>query len=795
MTFRHLVFGLMTGAALSGCGGGSAGSALPHVPLSAAPSPAPTLGSSSAEIAVTIPPASSNAAALRRQPRYVSTHTQSASIAINDETPIVVNLSASSPNCVAIAGGGRTCTVSVNAPVGVDTFAETLYASTDAAGAALSQGKTSATIAAGKANTVSLTLDGMIASLALMLANPTPPEGTPAQIGLTVNFNDASGASIIGNDAFVTPVTLSDSDSSGITSLSKTTLNSPADASALVVNYSGAALTQAVFGAAAGSIVAPNATLTPQVPGPLTFNDYPTFGFDNQRDAFNPNSTAVTTASVPALHLAWQSSLNDYNTQTQPVLATEISGHAGVLFVGGGSGNVYAYDALSGALIWTAPTGQATMSTCGSSGTSYLGIGGTAAYDPASQSLYVVGNSNTALNAYPSNSLIRLDAATGKLLGQVNVAPSPAGAGESNYTHTAVTLSNGIAYVGTGSNCDVSSWRGRVVAVSVPAMTIANTFFTLWDPNNARGAGAQPWGGGSIWGWGGVSLDLAGNVLTGVGNADNGTSHGQIQAPFVAAPLEYSGYAETLLELSPDLSTALASNHPISPSVYGGVSTDLDVQGTPLVIGATGACGPIVALQDKAGTLSIYNEKSLSSGPIAQYAMAPSSWYDSYFGGPAYSSATGLLYADVASSTSPSLFPPGLIAIDPGCGVPSVTWHAAFGPDSTAAGIPRAVPAVSAGGVIFAGTVDSTGSGGSLWALNASTGAILNGGVPVLQTSGYLRMAPTIDGNWLFVLDNNGNMYGLTVDPNYKAIAVKRRAANARQRLKWVSGTASRISP
>src|ERR1017187_6938624 len=70
-------------------------------------------------------------------------------------------------------------------------------------------------------------------------------------------------------------------------------------------------------------------------PLPITFNDYTTFGFDNQRDVFNPNSTAVTPSSVSQLHLAWQLGIGngkDYNTQTQPVLATKIPGHAGVLF-------------------------------------------------------------------------------------------------------------------------------------------------------------------------------------------------------------------------------------------------------------------------------------------------------------------------------------------------------------------------------------------------------------------------------------------------------------------------------
>jgi len=95
--------------------------------------------------------------------------------------------------------------------------------------------------------------------------------------------------------------------------------------------------------------------------GPVTFDDYPTFGYDNGRDAFNPNSAALTPASVANLHLVWQAALdggNDFQTQTQPILATEIKGHAGVLFVGGNSGNVYAYDATSGSLIWTRNLGQ-----------------------------------------------------------------------------------------------------------------------------------------------------------------------------------------------------------------------------------------------------------------------------------------------------------------------------------------------------------------------------------------------------------------------------------------------------
>jgi outer membrane protein assembly factor BamB len=542
--------------------------------------------------------------------------------------------------------------------------------------------------------------------------------------------------------------------------------------------------------ACAGSSSSPTPSPSP-APQQVVFNDYTTFGYDNQRNVFNPNSTAITPVSVPKVHLAWQSALGgggDYNTQSQPILATKIPGHAGVLFVGGGAGNVYAYDALNGTLLWTRATGTELYVCPPGPPTWDIGVGGTVAYDPASKSLYVVGNTNASTDAYATNSLYHLDAATGQVLGQVNFAPSAASASELNFSHTAVTLNNGIAYVGTGSTCDISSWRGSVVAVNVPSMTIAKTFFTVWDPQNTRGAGAQPWSGGGVWGWGGVSLDSSGNVLTGVGNTDNAESgFGTILPPFVAAPQEYSGYGNTLLELAPDLSTVVANNHPIPLDTYSSVAFDLDVQGTPLVFSPNGSgCGTMVALQGKSGELSLYNEHAINNGPVAQYQLSPLTIAanDAYLGDPAYSPATGLVYAPVASSVTPSLFPPGLIAIDPGCGKPSVTWHAAFGSDASDAGISRAVPAASAGGVVFAGTVD--GTGGDVWAVNASTGAVLNGGQPVLKTSGNLRVPPTIDGNWIFVLDYNGNMYGLTIDPSYPKIQSRHRAADARQ-SKWKS--------
>jgi outer membrane protein assembly factor BamB len=67
-----------------------------------------------------------------------------------------------------------------------------------------------------------------------------------------------------------------------------------------------------------------------------------------------------------------------------------------------------------------------------------------------------------------------------------------------------------------------------------------------------------------------------------------------------------------------------------------------------------------------------------------------------------------------------------------------------------------------------------TGAGNSqLWALDATTGALLNGGTPVLNTAHLLRMPPVIDGEWMYVLDQGGDLYGLTILPVTPASKVR----------------------
>ncbi len=203
----------------------------------------------SATFTLEIPSLHSSNARLRRAPKFVDPATQSIAVALtavngtasNPALPLTV-INMQSPSCVASAGG-TVCTTSLPALVGSDTFAVTAYSQPNAGGSALSAGKVTAAISASGPNNVTVSLGGVVFSIALSMPAP-PPTGTAVNIPLTVVAMDANGTPILGATPYAAPIVLSDSDTSGVTKLSTTTVGSPTTVVAL--EYSGGALTAAV---------------------------------------------------------------------------------------------------------------------------------------------------------------------------------------------------------------------------------------------------------------------------------------------------------------------------------------------------------------------------------------------------------------------------------------------------------------------------------------------------------------------------------------------------------------------
>jgi hypothetical protein len=235
------------------------------------------------------------------------------------------------------------------------------------------------------------------------------------------------------------------------------------------------------------------------------FNNWPTYAYDNSHDGYNPNSTLFTDASIAKLHLGWDFALGEAGAQTQPILATNIGTHQGVLYVGGRKGIEYAIDALTGAPVWSKSFGTMQMKCVGANGQLLtLGIQGTSVYQETKNALFVVDSVNSAPNGPQTITLYKLDPLTGATLGSVNVTPTNL-PGEVDFAHTGLTLASGTLYLGTGSTCDISSWRGRLAAVDVGSMTLADTFFPVYNQGGA-------YSGGGVWGWGGAAVDKSANV-------------------------------------------------------------------------------------------------------------------------------------------------------------------------------------------------------------------------------------------------------------------------------------------
>ncbi len=236
-----------TVALLAGCGG-SGSSNLPTHPVSQPPG----YGTQTTGVtfSIVVP---SKTSALR--PAYISPSTQSVSITVTPSggsvgTPVMVN-------CTSVCSG------TIAAPVGNDTFAVKLYSGQNAAGNLLSTGSLAQTIVANQANSVNVTFNGVVASLAVSIPTITP--GTQGSAVVTVNAIDASGNTIVGPGRYVdangNPLTiaLSDSDTSGNSSFSQTNVTQPTNS--ITLNYTAAFDANPIITASASGLTSASATV------------------------------------------------------------------------------------------------------------------------------------------------------------------------------------------------------------------------------------------------------------------------------------------------------------------------------------------------------------------------------------------------------------------------------------------------------------------------------------------------------------------------------------------------------
>jgi hypothetical protein len=202
---------------LASCGGGNG---LPNGSVVNSPGGGPTQTPTklvSVKVTITIP-ASDKPRGIR--PDYVSPNTESLAIAlssVNGEgvsgvSATVINTLPHDRGCKQEAGQ-TVCTATASGSPGTDVFAVTTYAGINTTGSVLSVGTVEAKIAGSGSgvqisNALSLTLDGVIATMKLVLSPNGAKRGEPVKAAVALSAYDATGAQIVGASDFSTPVSL-----------------------------------------------------------------------------------------------------------------------------------------------------------------------------------------------------------------------------------------------------------------------------------------------------------------------------------------------------------------------------------------------------------------------------------------------------------------------------------------------------------------------------------------------------------------------------------------------------------
>jgi outer membrane protein assembly factor BamB len=439
--------------------------------------------------------------------------------------------------------------------------------------------------------------------------------------------------------------------------------------------------------------------------------DWWTFGYDLQRTGYNPDEKIIGTRSFGTIHPLWTTLPNVGNyLQGEPVVATNVNvGGASktVIYAGAMSGKFYAFDADTGAMVWSKQLGTGSYVCPASGAPGNWGVEGTAVLDRPRSRIYVPDG---------ANQVHALDLATGAEASGWPVSAAPVTSHD--FIHTALNYNpnNGLLYTTTGSTCDISPWQGRVAVISTSSASLANTFYP------EQGAS-----GGGVWGFGGVSIDPStNNVFIAVGNADSSN--------------ESAAYGEHVVELSPDLNTVIASNFPPNmPFMF-----DSDFGATPLLFQPVG-CPPLLAAVNKSGAFILYDRTNISAGPIQEITMASTG--SEFRGVPSYDPVTNYVY--VALPDSQGIYLPGIgaFSMTANCTLnPTPVWNGTFGATKD-----KRSPITIANGVAYiAGYNENT-----VYAFDAASGAQLWSG----SLSGAGQIGPVVVNGRIYVGDVGGTIH------------------------------------
>ena len=285
----------------------------------------------------------------------------------------------------------------------------------------------------------------------------------------------------------------------------------------------------------------------------------------------------------------------------------------------------------------------------------------------------------------------------------------------------AMTLVNGSLYVGTGSYCD-RPMVGKVIRLDPATRQVSS-----WVSVPMRLGG-----GGSVWGWGGVSYNPErGSLYVATGNAFRGGSN--VGKRF----REWAGYGEHVVELSLDL-RVLSAHHP--PQMKG---RDIGFAGSPVIFRHR-FCGQLVAAVNKDGYVYVWRAEKVAAGTLFRLRLSNPTLAAPLLSQPAYSPLTGAVY--VAT-------PGRLVRVDVTRRCKGrLTWGKRVG-----SGLFNGSPTIAGNTVWLA---ENAIGGSSLLGFDARSGRNRFRA----RLGGPTYVAPTVVGDRIYLPNYNGGVQGFVLD-------------------------------
>lgn len=434
-------------------------------------------------------------------------------------------------------------------------------------------------------------------------------------------------------------------------------------------------------------------------------SDWPGYLFDNGHSSHNALATAITPANASTLVADWTFVDPQPTIQGQPVagLYSSPTVFNGVVYIGSNTGNFYALDEETGAMLWQQLLGFTTAMTCTGHGVTSTA---TLATDPVSGSLTVyVGGGDGYLYA--------LDAATGNIVFRVFV--TDVGTTQNlGFIFGSPTIVQGRVYLGWSSSCDNPLVRSGIKSFDQHTGTLLRTFFT--GASGTTGAGVWSTAatdGRSVW------------ITTGNGNAAHAFAIIKLNANnlrFQAEWVNPAGNDDLDWGSSPTLFQARINN----------VRTQL--------VGANG----------KDGFFHVLDANHLENGPVWSFQVGTTQDFSigACLAAPIFDSTSRRLFVGSNQTTiNAQVFKGSIRAFNPADG--SVIWETGL-----TGGPVMGSPTLNGAGVLAAGTyniVDVTQN--AVYLLDASNGNILT---TIHQRNTLVFAQPVFSGSHLFIANAGG---------------------------------------